>query len=177
MPLILVEAGEKTGKSWQIAALSASAKVGRTVVLDLGEGWDEYGAIPGARFEIAEHDGTWASVIAQVDAAKAEAAAVAEAGSPPFVLAIDSMTADWDGLKDWASARARRSKANRAKLAKDPTTEITDPMNCWNDAVARHRKLMTLSMTFPGVVVVTARGGYVAAVVGDNGQPVEGRKT
>jgi hypothetical protein len=35
---------------------------------------------------------------------------------------------------------------------------------------------MTMLMTFPGIVVMTARGGNVAAV-GDNGQPVEGKKT
>ena len=49
-----------------LAHLSASPKVGRTVVLILGEDetrWDEYGKIAGARFEIAEHDGTWASII------------------------------------------------------------------------------------------------------------------
>ena len=48
-------------------------------------------------------------------------------------------------------------------------------MNIWNDVNSRHRRLMNVLMTFPGVVVITARGGAVAAVEG--GQPVEGKKT
>lgn len=48
-------------------------------------------------------------------------------------------------------------------------------MNLWNDANSRHRKFMTALMTFPGIVVMTARGGEVAAVEG--GKPVEGKKT
>ena len=47
-------------------------------------------------------------------------------------------------------------------------------MNLWNDAASRHRKLMTVLMTFPGIVLITARGGEVAAV--EDGRPVEGKK-
>lgn len=176
-PLILIEGGEKVGKGWSLGVLSASPKVGRTVVIDLNEGaWDEYGQIDGARFEIAEHDGSWAALIDMVREAKDEAAASRDKGEPPFVLGIDGMTAEWDLLKDWAGTRARTSRSNREKLAKDPNAEVSIPMNIWNDVGTRHRRLMTILMTFPGIVVMTARGGYVAAV-GDNGQPVEGKKT
>ena len=49
-PLILIEGGEKVGKGWSAALLSASPKVGRTVIIDLNEGaWDEYGKIRGPR--------------------------------------------------------------------------------------------------------------------------------
>lgn len=176
-PLILIEGGEKTGKGWQIATLSASPKVGRTVVIDLNEGaWDEYGLIKGARFEIAEHDGSFVSLLGAITDARADAQAARERGEKPFVLGIDGMTAEWDLLKDWAGARARTSVGARKKLEKDPNAEITIPMNIWNDANSRHRRLMTVLMTFPGIVVMTARGGYVAAV-GENGQPLEGKKT
>ena len=175
-PLILLEGGEKVGKGWQLAALSASPKIGRTVIIDLNEGaWDEYGLIPGARFEIAEHDGTWASLMSTVTDAKEAAQAARDKGEPPFVLGIDGMTAEWDMIKDWAGTRARTSASNRKKLAADPNAEVTVPMNLWNDANSRHRRLMTALMTFPGVVVMTARGGYVAAI-GENGQPIEGKK-
>ncbi len=176
-PLILIEGGEKVGKGWAAAVLSASPKVGKTAVIDLNEGaWDEYGKIPGARFEIAEHDGSWAALMDMAREAKGDAAAAREAGDPPFVLVIDGMTAEWDLLKDWAATRARTSASNRKKLAADPNAEVTIPMNIWNDVNARHRRLMTMLMTFPGIVIMTARGGYVAAV-GENGQPVEGKKT
>ena len=177
-PKILVEGGDKAGKSWSLARLSASAKVGRTAVLVLGEDetrWEEYGKIPGARFEIIEHNGTWASILGAVEDAKAEAAAARDAGEKPFVLGIDTMTAVWEGLKDWASLRARNSKKNRALLAQDPDAEIDVTSNYWNDAKARHRILMRHLLTFPGIVVLIARGSEVTLF--QNGQPVANRKT
>lgn len=168
-PLILVEGAEKAGKSWAAAVLSASPRVGRTFWIDLGEGaGDEYGAIPGARYEIVEHDGTWHDIIGAVEAVRDYAKTV-PAGQPPAVLVIDSMTAVWDMLKDWASNRARSTPANRKLLAADPNAEITVTANFWNDANARHRRLMTILMTFPGIAVVTARGKDVTAMT--NGQP------
>ena len=169
-PLILVEGGEKSGKSWAAAILSTSTKVGRTFWIDLGEGaGDEYGAIPGVRYEIVEHDGTWHSIIGAVEAVRDHARQAADAGEPPTVLVIDSMTAIWDMLKDWASNRARSTPANKKALAADPNAEITVTANFWNDANARHRRLMTVLMTFPGIAVVTARGKEVTAMT--NGQP------
>lgn len=175
-PLILIEGGEKTGKSYACAALSASQKIGRTLWLDLGEGAaDEYGAIPGARYEVIEHDGSWASIVEQVIAAREEAQRAADADEPPVVLILDSITAEWELLKDWASSRAAKTEANRKKLERDPNAEVITTMNLWNDAAARHRRLMATLMTFPGIVVVTARGGEVALVEG--GKPVEGKKS
>lgn len=175
-PLILIEGGEKSGKSYSCALLSASKKVGRTLWLDWGEGAaDEYGAIPGARYEVIEHDGSWASILDQVAAAKDEAQRAKDAGELPVVLILDSITCEWEQLKDWASDRAKTQKTSREKLQKDPNAEIQVTMNLWNDAAARHRKLMTILMTFPGIVVITARGGETALV--ENGRPVEGRKS
>lgn len=175
-PMILLEGGEKSGKSFSCAVLSASPKVGRTLWLDLNEGAaDEYGAIPGARYEVIEHDGTWPSIIGQVAAAKEEAERARDAGEKPVVLVIDSMTAEWDLLKAWADARARKTDSNKRKLERDPNADIQISMNFWNDANSRHRQLMTMLMTFPGIVVVTARGKDVAAL-DDNGRPLEGKK-
>jgi hypothetical protein len=177
-PVVLVEGTDKAGKSWSLAKLSASPKVGRTAVLILGESesrWDEYGKISGARFKIAEHDGSWPSIMGVVEDAKEEAAADLAAGKPPFVLGIDSTTAEWDGLKDWASLRARGSKKNRALLEADPNAEIDVTSNFWNDARARHRAFMRPLLTFPGIVVLCARGGEVTLF--ENGKPVANRKT
>ncbi|MCW2903360.1 MAG: hypothetical protein JWO67_5625 [Streptosporangiaceae bacterium] len=175
-PLILIEGGEKSGKSFAAAVMSASKKVGATYWLDLSEGSsDEYGAIPGARYEVILHDGSWATIVEQVREAKVEAARVAEAGEPPVVLVIDSMTAEWDMLKDWATHRAKGSESNKKRLQRDPNAEVKVPMNLWNDATARHRRLMTMLMTFPGIVVMTARGKEVASL-DDNGRPIENTK-
>jgi hypothetical protein len=176
-PLILIEGGEKSGKSWACAQFSTSDRIGQMYWLDLGEGAaDEYGAIPGASYLVIEHDGTWSEIQGAVDAAKAEAARAADANEPPVVLVIDSMTAEWDLLKDWASDKARQrynaraKKYGRPQLAADEEPKIS--MDLWNEAGARHRKLMTALMTFPGIVLVTARGKEVAAL-DDDGKPIE----
>ncbi|MGX5656763.1 hypothetical protein ACWKWC_18455 [Geodermatophilus nigrescens] len=176
-PCVLLEGEEKAGKSWALAQLSTSDRIGPLYWIDLNEGaGDEYGAIPGARYELVEHDGSYAQVLAAVQAVKAEARRAADAGEKPVVLGIDTGSAIWDGLKDWASARAARSSRNRELLKRDPNAEITISQNLWNDAGSRWRKLQTELLTFPGIVVVTARGKEVTEVDA-NGRPIEGQKT
>src|SRR4051812_21048987 len=176
-PCILLEGEEKAGKSWALAQFSTSDRIGALYWIDLNEGaGDEYGAIPGAAYELVEHDGSYAQVLAAVQAIKAEARRAADAGEPPVVLGIDTGSAIWDGLKDWASARAAQSTRNRELLKRDPNAEIVISQNLWNDAGSRWRKLQTELLTFPGIVVVTARGKEVTEVDA-NGRPIEGQKT
>ncbi|QIG58437.1 AAA family ATPase [Mycobacterium phage Cornie] len=173
-PLILVEGGEKAGKSWAAAVLSTSDKIGRTLWIDWAEGAaDEYGAIPGARYEVIEHDGTWTSIMEQVRAAKDEAQRAIDAGEKPVVLVIDSMTAEWDDLKEWVDTKARRRESNRKKLEKDPEAEIQITTDLWNLATARHKELMRVLMRFPGIVVMIARGADQVAM--ENGKPTSQR--
>lgn len=175
-PLVLIEGPEKSGKSFMAAEFTASDRIGQAYWLDLGEGAaDEYAAIPGADYLVLVHDGTWPDILGQVQAVHAEAARAASAAEKPVVLVIDSMSAEWDLLKDWTSARARDSRAGKAALAKDPDAEVRPAMNLWNDANGRHARLMHLLMTFPGIVLITARGKEVAAL--DNaGKPIPGAK-
>ena len=64
-PIVLLTGVEKSGKTYAAAAASASEMVGRTLWLGIGEDDpDEYGAIPGTRFEIVVHDGTYRSILA-----------------------------------------------------------------------------------------------------------------
>jgi hypothetical protein len=177
-PRILLEGTEHSGKSWSVAELSASPKVGRTVVLPLGEDasmWHEYGRIPGSRFELARCDGTWASIIGIAKDARDEAAAAVAAGEPPFVFCMDTITAEWDGLKNWTSHRAANSVAGRKALELDPDAKVEVAPNYWNDANARHGELMAVLLTFPGIVIMVARGGEV--MMFENGQPARGGKT
>jgi hypothetical protein len=175
-PCILLEGEEKAGKSWALAQLSTSDRIGALYWIDLNEGaGDEYGAVPGAKYQLIEHDGSYAAVLAAVQAVKAEARRAADAGEPPVVLGIDTGSAIWDGLKDWASDRAAKSARNRELLKRDPHAEIVISQNLWNDAGARWRKLQTELLTFPGIVVVTARGKEVTEVDA-NGRLIEGRR-
>lgn len=174
-PLILVEGGEKAGKSWAVAVLSACDKVGRTYWIDLTEGSaDEYGAIPGTRYVIVDHDGSWQQIFTAVKEIREEARRAADAGEPPVVLAIDSMTAEWDLLKNWTYARARKRMERKGRRVNEDDPVKAD-QDLWNDANDRHRQLMTLLMTFPGIVVMTARGKEISAT-DDNGRPIPGAK-
>ena len=174
-PVVLVEGETGAGKSWVAAELSASPKVGRTYWLEVGECTaDEYGAIPGARYEIVEHDGTWAEIYGQVIEARVSAQGALDAGAPPDVLVLDQGGAIWDMLSEWADNRARSSTKNKKKLAEDPNADIDITANYWNDATGRWRKLMTAILTFPGIVIVISRGRETALF--QNGQPVAGKK-
>jgi hypothetical protein len=176
-PLVLIEGAEKTGKSYTAAQFTASQRIGQAYWLDLGEGSaDEYGAIPGANYLVLEHDGTWPVIMGQVLAVRDEAARAQSAGEKPVVLVIDSMTAEWDMHKDWISSRARKSNAARRQLERDPNAEIKPAMNLWNDANERHHKLIAELMTFPGIVLMTARGKEVAEL-GEDGKPIPNAKS
>ncbi|MDZ7886573.1 MAG: hypothetical protein U5N53_28380 [Mycobacterium sp.] len=131
-PLVLLEGPERVAR-W----LAAEFTAGRTAYwLDMGLGAaDEFAAVPGGGFLVVDHDGTWQDIVEQVEQLHALAAASAE----PFVLVVDSMTAEWELLQEWTF---RRSLVG----------------NAWPTAEARHRQLMRLLLTFPGVVVMTARG-------------------
>lgn len=184
-PFILLEGGEKTGKGWDLAVLSSSPRVGRSWTLDLSEGGgDEYGAIPGARYRVLNHDGTWRTIMGQIRAVRREAENDREQGKPPVCLFIDSGSLIWNGLSQWAEQLARRSPAGQKKireaLLKDPGTDpasvdITVQMTHWNAANKRWRTMMTILLTFPGIVVMTARGKYVASI-DENGKPIQGTK-
>ncbi|MBL7487162.1 AAA family ATPase [Frankia sp. AgW1.1] len=168
--MVLVEGGEKSGKSYSAALLSSSPRVGATFWIDLGEGSaDEYGAIPGVRYEVVEHNGDYHQILARVREVKAHARWAADNGQPPTVLVIDTVSDLWEALKDFATDRARKRK----KLAAD--AEVTVSMDLWNEANSRHRRVMTELLTFPGIVVLLARGKDVAAL-DDNGKPIERQK-
>lgn len=170
-PLILLAGDEKSGKSLAPVVLSRSPRVGMTYWLDLGEGAaDEYAVLPGARYEVVEHDGSYREILEQTTAVWHEAARAHTAGEPPVVLVVDSTSAEWTMLVNWTNDRARRSKGGQRKLQDDPDAEIDPTSNLWNDANKRHARLLNLWMTFPGICILTARGKEVA-IMDDRGQP------
>src|SRR3954462_1742044 len=93
-PCILLEGEEKSGKSYALAQFSASDRIGTLYWIDLNEGaGDEYGAIPGADYQVVEPDGSCPQVLAAAQAIKPEARRAAAAGEPPVVLGIDTGSA------------------------------------------------------------------------------------
>ncbi|WP_051812133.1 AAA family ATPase [Kitasatospora sp. MBT63] len=175
-PLVLIEGEEGAGKTYAAAQFSASEQIGQMYWIDLAEGSaDEYAAIPGARYLIIEHDGTYRDIREQVEAVYFEAREAARAGKPPVVLTIDSVSALWRMLTTWTQERARRTKKNSKVLAQDPDAAVDIAMNLWNDAVDRWSDVMHYLRTFPGIVLVLARGKEVSSV-DENGNPITGRR-
>lgn len=173
-PLILLAGEAKTGKTYRAAELSGDERIGGAFFLDLGEGCaDEYGAVPGADYEIIDHDGTWIDIIAQVEAVRDIAREAHDKGDKPVLLIIDSMTTEWAMLSQWADTRARRSTNNRKLLAEDPDAEIDITSNYWNDATSRHNRLMNILKFFPGIVVMTALETEKTQF-GPGGRPLQG---
>ncbi len=165
-PLILVEGEQKAGKTYALAQLSASPRVGRTFVLDTGDGTaDEYASL--GPYEVLVHDGTWSSMIGQIRAA----AAAAPHEGRPNVIGVDSGTDVWGLLKRWADSRARNSKRAKEALKADPDAYVETSMNYWNDSKDRWAEMVSVLRTFPGIAVITAQGAEVTKV--ENGQPTK----
>ena len=92
-PIMLIAGAEKAGKTYSAAQASASKLIGRTLWVGVGEDDpDEYGALPGVRFEIVEHDGTYRGILAALTACAAEPM---EEGRPNLIV-LDSATRLWD---------------------------------------------------------------------------------
>ena len=160
-PMILLAGGEKSGKSWAAAAFSASDLIGRTFYVELGEHYaDEYGSIPGARYEIVEHDGSYRDLGGQIYAATQ----VPRAAGKPNCIVVDSMTLLWDLLSDEAQQTATRRKN------KGPDGEAQITMDLWNVAKKRWNDILNLLRSHDGPVILTARLEQVA-VVGPGGTP------
>lgn len=176
-PFILLEGEAKTGRSWMAAAFTADERIGQSYWIELGaEGdGDLYGAVPGARYEIVEHDSDWRSVYQAVIDVRAEAVRAHAAGEPPVMLVFDQGGALWDLLSEWANNRAMTSNSNRKVLAEDPNANIDIGPNYWNPATKRWRQVMTQLMTFPGIVLLISRGRETA-LIGPGGNPVANKK-
>lgn len=155
-PILLIAGVEKAGKSYSAAALSASTLIDRTLWIEVGEGSaDQYGAMPGARYEIVEHDGTYKSML------QAARDAVAEPSNPkrPNVIVVDSGTELWDLL--CAEQQAVADKRNKDTITVDQ----------WNVAKKRWRQFFDALRAHNGPVIITAR--FEQVTVMEKGKPTE----
>ncbi len=161
-PIILLAGAEKAGKSYAAAAASSSALVGRTFWIGVGEDDpDEYGAIPGVRFEIAPHNGTYAQILAKLQEAKDEPTV----DGKPNLIVLDSGTRLWDLLSDEAQARANTRR-------KGSNGEATIGHDLWNRATNRWYDIIDILRAHNGPSLITARLDVVSVMDG-NGQPTK----
>lgn len=162
-PMILLAGGEKSGKSWAGAAFSASEMVGRTFFIEVGEHYaDEYGAIPGARYEIVPHDGTYRSIARAVWAATKQE----RVDGKPNAIIFDSGTVLWDMLSDHAQRTANRRWRAKNPNAPEPEDEVQITMDLWNVAKDRFAEIARMLYQFDGPAIITARLEQVAVVGG-----------
>jgi hypothetical protein len=161
--VLLLAGREKSGKSYQAAVASASDLVDRTFWVGFGEqDPDAYGAIPGARFEIAEHDGTLADMKDTLRYLLA-----IEKGDKPHLLVLDSATRVWMTLRDKANYIA----AKRGK--KDRDGEFIVSMDIWNKVNTEWVEILNLIRRWQGPVILTARLDTVAVI--ENGKPTSAK--
>lgn len=164
-PVILVAGAPKTGKSYTVAELSGSDLIGETYWIEVGEPTaEEYGNVPGARYILADHDGTFNDILRRVR----EAIAEPTRDNKPNLIVIDSVTLIWEMISTEMQDIANR----RRKADIDAETKITNDL--WNIAKARWKKLIRLLKTHNGPVVVVARL-EVVAVMDASGQPTKDR--
>jgi AAA domain len=166
-PITLLAGGEKAGKTYSAAEASASKLIGRTLWIGVGEDDpDEYGAIPGARFEIVEHDGTYRGVLAAVTAA----ATLPPTGGKPNLIVLDSFGRVWDLLSDMAQneANQRQSRKNGGRAVEEARINS----DLWNLARQRWDHTLDALREHKGPSIVTARLELVT-VFNDNGDPTK----
>ena len=140
-PMLLLAGVEKSGKSYACAALSTSDLIDRTFYIEVGEGSaDQYGALPGARYEIVDHDGSYKGILAACEAAVSE-----PHGDKQHAIVLDSASEFWGLLCDEQQSIA-------SKRGKDTIT-----MDQWNSAKKRWRKVIEVLRSHTGPVILTAR--------------------
>ena len=157
-PIMLIAGIEKAGKSYSCAVASSSQLIDRTFWISIGEDDpDEYGQLPGARFEIVVHDGSYKSILGAVQAA------VAEPSNParPNMIVIDSASMIWELLTEEAQRVADARQFN--------TGQIT--MELWNKAGNKWKRVIEALRAHNGPVVLTARLNEVTVIV--NGKPTK----
>lgn len=177
-PIMLIAGTEKSGKSYAAAAASASDLIGRTLWVAIGEDDpDELGAVPGARFEIVPHAGTYRSILSALDECVAELAK----DEKPGLIVVDSMTRLWNLLCDEAQVMANKRAEKKGRKVGDDGADIT--MDLWNAAAQRWHHVMDCLREHRGPSIVTARQDVVT-VLDDQGRPtkekdrkIQGHKT
>lgn len=165
-PVLALVGPEKTGKSWAAAAVSGSTHLDSTLWLSVGEqDPDEYSEVPGARFEIVEHDGTYRSILQackdMVDEAKRRKAK----SGKPVLLVVDSTGRIWNLLTDMAQLEANKRRKQ------DSLAEAKIDTDIWNVATTRWYNILNTLKDNDGPVILTARM-EVKLLFGDDGQIV-----
>lgn len=166
-PFLLLTGEAGSGKTWSAVEASGMEEVGSAWFIEIGEGQaDEYGAVPGADFEIIEHDGS----LGQIREAIRWAAEQPSAEGKYNLLVIDSMTELWNLIKGEAQVAANKRRKGR----KNEDGDYSIAMDLWNRAGDTWNGIIRQIKAFPGPVIGTARL-TITAVVDGEGRPTGGK--
>ena len=171
-PLTLLAGCEKSGKSWAAAEFSASDMVGKTYFVEIGEHYaDEYGSLPGVRYKIAPHDGTYRGIGYAIWAATKQPRE--ESGKPNCII-VDSLSVLWEMLSKQAHRTAYNRWRNKHPNAPEPAEEVQVTMDIWNTAKDKFGDIINLLRQHDGPVIVTSRLEEVTVMAG--GKPTTEKK-
>jgi hypothetical protein len=163
-PIVLVAGPEKTGKTYLVAEFTGSDLIGETFWIEFGEdSAEQYGGVPGARYVIADHDGTFNDVCRRAR----EAVAEPMRDGKPNCIVIDSVSIIWETL----SAEAQQIANGRRKI-EDVDAESKITSDVWNLVTDRWKKLLRILRSHNGPVILIARLDIVA-VMDAAGQPTK----
>jgi hypothetical protein len=162
--MVVLAGREKAGKTWAALLASSSELVADTYYVGIGEDDpDEYALIPGAKFKIVLHDGSYDGILQAVR----QVAALPPVDGKPNLLIIDSMTKLWELVVDNSQAVANQ----RAKGKKTAGGEFAISPDLWNVAAAKWKAVVDAVRELKGPSVLTARLDEV--MVMENGQPTK----
>jgi hypothetical protein len=167
-PVMLITGPQKVGKTWKCAEASASPYINRTLWVSFGEtDPDEYGAIPGARFELVEHDGSYRGILN----ALTECAREPVKDGKPNLVVLDQGTRVWELLSDMAQDEANQRAIAKARRQRKPIPEddVTINADLWNVAKSRWQNILDALKENPGPSIITARLENVNVM--DKGEP------
>ncbi|MFF7838757.1 hypothetical protein ACFZC6_08075 [Streptomyces ossamyceticus] len=169
-PMMLLVGPEKSGKSYEAAAGSGSDLLGMTYWIEIGgsEGTaDYYGRVPGARYEIVEHDGTYQDIL---DAIRWAVHQPPVDGKPNMIV-IDNVTVLWDMLSDeqalYARWRAERKAQEQRRRGPNPDLPVTVDPDLWNRAKDRWGEILWHLRRHSGPTLLLARQEIVTAFEND----------
>ncbi|MFJ7054674.1 hypothetical protein ACIQU7_23490 [Streptomyces albidoflavus] len=169
-PMILIAGPEKVGKSRIAAEGTSSTLIGTTYWIEIGgsEGTaDYYGRLPGARYEIVEHDGSYQDILDAVRWAVAQPPADGKRN----MIVLDNVSALWDMLSDeqalYARWRAEKKAHENRRRGPDPNLPVTVDPDLWNRAKDRWGEILWMLRRHTGPTVLLARQEVVTAFEND----------
>ncbi|MFE4575742.1 DEAD/DEAH box helicase family protein [Streptomyces chartreusis] len=170
-PMILLAGQEKTGKSRLAAEGTASELLGMTFWIEIGgaEGTaDYYGRLPGANYEIVDHDGSYQDILDAIRWAVAQPPAVEGMRN---MIVIDNGSNLWDMLSEeqalYARWRAEKKAQEQHRRSPNPDLPVTVDPDLWNRAKDRWGEILWLLRRHSGPVIIIARQELVTAFEND----------